>query len=198
MEISIKEILKAILNKWYIMLAAVSVLTAIGTGIGIKSYQTPTYTASSSYLFAAGASSNVNLYIGNFKAYLETTNLTYQIENEIYDEFGSDVDYEVKIATASSLLSVTVTSKSEAVALAVMQAYENKILDEDNIIRGNDLTVEKLFPINARVETPSISSLLIKIALFMIIGGFLGGAIILIPLYNLKSKEEKERQQATV
>jgi capsular polysaccharide biosynthesis protein len=186
MEISIKDIVKAVIKRWYIMLASISVLTAIGTGVGIKDYKTPTYTASSSYFFEI-SSSNVSLYISTFKAYLETTNVDYQIQNKINE------DYNVTITTSSAILSITVTASSEEVATAVLNEYEAIITDTENKLRSPDLIIEPLFDIEARPVSPNLNSLIIKILLFMIIGAFLGGVIILVPLYNDKIKEEKLR-----
>jgi capsular polysaccharide biosynthesis protein len=193
MEITLKDIFKAILRKWYIMLAAVSILTMIGTAIGVNNYNKPTYTASASYLFSNLPAANVSLYVGNCKAYLQTSNLTYEIQDEMKETFGETVEYEVSIETTSALMSVTVTADSEAVALAVMNAYESKITADDNPVKKEDFSIESLFPIEARENTPSLSSLLIQIVLFTVIGAFIGGVIVLMPIYNAKVKEEKRR-----
>lgn len=198
MEISIKDIVKAVINKWYILAAAVSLLVTIGSIISLANYNKVNYTASSSFLFSnVSSSANVNLYVGNCKAYLLTDYITYNIRQSMEDKYGEDVEYEVTIDIVSATLSIKVNSNNDLVSKSVVEEYGNQILSDENktVSSVNELEVLPLFAPYVREYSKSITSLFLQVALFGFIGTFIGGLIILAPLYNAKMKLEKEKEK---
>jgi len=190
MEISVKDIIKAVLKKWYIMFTIVSILTAIGTAIGVNNYTKPKYTASLSFLFSNPTLSNISLYVSNCSAYLSRDYIKYNVSDYIENNYETfNTDYEVTISVISATLEIEVTADSKEVAEAVVEKYGKLIVAPDNPIRKEGLVIEPLVPTYSYEEKPSISSLIIQIGLFGFVGLFIGGLIILAPLYSQKNKE---------
>ena len=190
MEISIRDIIKASIKKWYIVLTIVSIFVAMGTAIGVNNYTKPQYTASSSYLFSNVPVQTINRYVSDCRAYLITAYIQNSVSNYIEETYGKDNDYEVTIEMVSMTISITVTANNEEVAKAVIMKYGEIITAPNNPIKKEDLVIEQLVPLYIKPLTPSITSLVIQVALFGFIGVFISGVIIITPLYNQKSKEK--------
>lgn len=192
MEISIKDIIKAVMLKWYLMLAIVSICVVVGTVIGVNNYNKPRYTATTSFLFSnIPPATNINLYVGNSRAYLLTEFITYKVSDKIAEDFEGNRDYEVTIEIISATLALKVTAENEAIAKAVLNEYKEIILSPENLTKKDDVVIEVLVPISGREQKPSLTSLIIQISLFGFIGLFIGSIIILSPLYAEKAKEER-------
>jgi capsular polysaccharide biosynthesis protein len=187
MELSLKDILKLIIQKWYIMFTLISVFVAIGTAISVSNYTKPKYTASTSFLFTSPNQSNVNLTVNNYSTYLATDYNKHRVSSYIEKNYKS-TDYEVRLNVTSAILEVKVTSNNEELAKDVVRKYGELINEENNPIKKEGLVIDQLVPVFSNEDKPNISSLIIQIMLFAFIGIFIGGVIILTPLYDQKRK----------
>lgn len=192
MEISIKDIFKAIIKKWYIFFSIISIFLAIGTGIAVNNYNQPKYTSSSTFLFSnLSSSSSVSLYVSDCRAYLDTDYIKYTVKDAVDETYPDHNGYQVNISTLSSTLTIGVTADNEELTIFVLEQYSEVISSENNPILTSGLVIENLVPYYSREEKASIMSLGMQIILFAFIGLFISGVIILTPLYNEKAKEQR-------
>lgn len=193
MEISISDIIKALLKKWLIMFAIVSITVAIGMAVGVSNYNKPQYSASSAYLFAnIPPVTNISLYVGNARTILMQDYIKFTVSDTIADRFEGNRDYEVTIEISSAVLTIKSSAEQEDVAMAVVEEYGKQLL---LFMDQEDLEIVEIIPPYPREHKPSLNSLIVQVGLFGFIGLFIGGVIVLTPLYNEKAKEERNRLQ---